>query len=234
MQGAILRKPSCETDSNLAKKFPQPGQCLEFWSHEKHGQLIFFAESDAQVNYYLDAFLNNKWVAKYAGNFVITPYGWGHIRDHMKGVASPSNPALVAMWFDSKREGKVDMERVFRAGLLPGAGDAGYRALRVDFDNRNNDGVMDEVIARIREAPFVIADFTGNRNGVYFEAGYARGLGKPVIHSCHVDDFNAAHFDIQHINTICWSDVDELRRRIANRILGNLPRGPHPVNSPSH
>ena len=36
-------------------------------------------------------------------------------------------------------------------------------------------GVMDEIISEIRRARFVIADCTQQRNGVYFEAGFAIG-----------------------------------------------------------
>ncbi len=34
---------------------------------------------------------------------------------------------------------------------------------------------------------FMIADFTGHRGGVYFEAGFAHGLGIPVIWTCRED-----------------------------------------------
>jgi len=40
------------------------------------------------------------------------------------------------------------------------------------------------------ECRFIVADFTGQRGGVYFEAGYALGLRKPVIWTCKRDWFN--------------------------------------------
>ena len=36
---------------------------------------------------------------------------------------------------------------------------------------------MDRIIAQIRASKFVVADFTRNRGGVYYEAGFALGLG---------------------------------------------------------
>ena len=81
-------------------------------------------------------------------------------------------------------------------------------------------------IARIRECRFVVADATEHKNGVYFEAGYAMGMGLPVIWMCHKDDMDKAHFDTSHLNHIVWDDVGELRRSLANRILALIGRGP--------
>ena len=44
-----------------------------------------------------------------------------------------------------------------------------------------------------KECRFVVADVTNHRNGVYFEAGYAMGMGLPVIWMCHKDDMKEAH-----------------------------------------
>ena len=69
---------------------------------------------------------------------------------------------------------------------------------------------MDRVLARIREARFVVADYTGNRGGVYYEAGFALGLGKLVIHSClqeqldSTDTTAALHFDVKHLKILPW------------------------------
>ena len=37
---------------------------------------------------------------------------------------------------------------------------------------------------RKEESAFVIADLTGGRGGVYYEAGYAMAKGKQIILSC--------------------------------------------------
>ncbi len=36
--------------------------------------------------------------------------------------------------------------------------------------------------------------------GVYYEAGFARGLGIDVIYICHEDRMKTVHCDINHIN----------------------------------
>ena len=47
--------------------------------------------------------------------------------------------------------------------------------------------IDDRIIAGIRQARFVVADVTGLRAAVYYEAGFAEGLGTPVIWTCRSD-----------------------------------------------
>jgi hypothetical protein len=79
----------------------------------------------------------------------------------------------------------------------------------------------------------VIADLTHNRGGVYHEAGFALGLNIPVIPTCRLDYLEGngvekVHFDMQHLNVIAWTPdkLDELTKRITNRIEAVLGRGP--------
>jgi nucleoside 2-deoxyribosyltransferase len=67
-----------------------------------------------------------------------------------------------------------------------------------------NDSIPDEIIAQIKACRFAIVDLTGQNNGVYFELGYAKGLGRDVILTCRDNDFDNRHFDIKHINTVKW------------------------------
>jgi nucleoside 2-deoxyribosyltransferase len=77
----------------------------------------------------------------------------------------------------------------------------------------------DEIIASIRGAKFLVADFTGQRNGVYFEAGFMLGLGRPVIWICKKEDLKNVHFDTRQYNTIDCVDETDLKKRLVNRIL---------------
>ena len=69
---------------------------------------------------------------------------------------------------------------VWTNAMEPAIKDAGYDAKRIDTVHHNN-RIHDEVIAMLRRSKFVVADFTGQRGGVYFEAGFALGLGLQVI-----------------------------------------------------
>lgn len=128
---------------------------------------------------------------------------------------------FCAMWFDdSMLPFYVDViEKATRA--------SGYEPVRLDHKEHNNN-IHDEIIASIRSAKFVIAEMSGHRGGVYFEAGFAHGLGLPVIYMVREDDKDNVHFDVQSQNFILWSpdDLPDARKRLENRILATLGRGP--------
>lgn len=51
-------------------------------------------------------------------------------------------------------------------------------------DDPTNKAVIDRILGEIRRARFVVADFTGQRNSLYYEAAFAAGLGREVISCC--------------------------------------------------
>jgi nucleoside 2-deoxyribosyltransferase len=87
-----------------------------------------------------------------------------------------------------------------------------------------NDGITDRILAEIRRAEFVVADFTGQRGGVYFEAGFARGLGRPVIWCVQKDELNMVHFDIKHFGHVVWESPADFRQKLTDSILANVIR----------
>jgi len=141
-----------------------------------------------------------------------------------------SDSAFVAMWFSP------EMKDVFDNSIKPAieAEECGsFKAFRVDNHEHNND-ITDEIIAGIKACRFMVADLTGYRGGVYYEAGYAKGLGKPVIFTCRKDWFTGEflpdgkpikeriHFDINHQNIIVWEEPEDLKQRIINRIRATI------------
>jgi hypothetical protein len=60
---------------------------------------------------------------------------------------------------------------------------------------------------------------------VYFEAGFAMGLGLPVLFSCRAGWFNQLHFDIRQYNCIKWDDIEDLAKRLQLRIEAVIGRG---------
>jgi hypothetical protein len=78
----------------------------------------------------------------------------------------------------------------------------------IDLRDVSRAGVIDNIMrAQIRDSAFVLVDLTHDNSGAYWEAGYAEGLGKPVIYICERAKFNAAktHFDTNHCTTVIWS-----------------------------
>lgn len=127
---------------------------------------------------------------------------------------------FVAMSFSE------ELQDAWINGFDPAIRAAGYRPMRIDAKEYAG-GVMDEIISEIRRARFVIADCTQQRNGVYFEAGFAIGLGLTVIPTCRSDDMKNRHFDIQHLNTLEWTAPSDLGRALTNRIIAVIGPGPY-------
>jgi nucleoside 2-deoxyribosyltransferase len=63
----------------------------------------------------------------------------------------------------------------------------------VDMREVSQAGVIDNIMrAQIRDAAFVLIDLTHDNSGAYWEAGYAEGLGKPVVYLCEKTKFEQA------------------------------------------
>jgi nucleoside 2-deoxyribosyltransferase len=124
------------------------------------------------------------------------------------------------MWFD-------ESVKPASAAMHKAIAGAGYHPVRLDQVEHNNK-IDDEIIATIRRSKFLVADLTGHRGGVYFEAGFALGLGLPVIWLCREDDIQQVHFDNRQYNFITWrlNELDDLERRLRNRIEATLGHGP--------
>jgi nucleoside 2-deoxyribosyltransferase len=174
----------------------------------------------------------------------ITPQGWKKIAilENSKSFED-SDKAFLAMWFNEATD-------AYRDAVKTAVAEAGYSTEEMIADEaRHNDFIMNKVLNMINDAKFVIADFTcapeenntdrvknGVRGGVYFEAGYARGQGKQVIHTSKEDDESRKriHFDIAQINTIYWNtgdgnqlkDEKDFIDRLKNAIIATVGKGP--------
>lgn len=148
--------------------------------------------------------------------------GYEHFERFRSQVAA-STQGFVAMWFDGS------MSDIYAHGIAPGIEDAGYKPMRIDQKQHNNK-IDDEIIAEIRRSRFLIADFThgeaGPRGGVYYEAGFAHGLGIPVIFCVREDMIEKAHFDTRQYAHILWSAPADLRQKLAARISATIGDGP--------
>lgn len=159
-------------------------------------------------------------------SFAISYNGWQRI-DELQKQSSQKNQGFIAMWFPENKsmdEVRNAIKDVFR--------ETGYQISIIDEKQHNNQ-IVPEILYEIQNSDFIVADLTGNRNGVYYEAGYALGLGKPVILTILTSDepktkddhANAPHFDVAQINQIRYKDVDDLKKQLFNRItatVGNL------------
>jgi hypothetical protein len=134
-----------------------------------------------------------------------------------------SDQAFVAMWFSPSLDG------AFADGFEAAIRDNGYRAMRIDKKEHANK-IDDEIIAEIRRSRFLVADFTCElferdgktvslpRGGVYYEAGFAQGLGIPVIWTVRSDCIDHVHFDTRQYSHVVWDDPADLSTKLRNRI----------------
>ncbi len=149
--------------------------------------------------------------------FQLLPNGYKRIAELSK--STDSKQVFVAMWFDpSVNKAFETIKSVVESDEF------GLHTYRVDKDP-HNENIVFQIIGQIKKSKFLIADFTGNRGGVYWEAGFAKGLGKPVIHCVREDCFDSkddetkkVHFNLKQFNLIIWKDEDDLREKLIDRI----------------
>lgn len=153
-------------------------------------------------------------------HYCISLKGWEFI--NQQNASNPqTRDAFIAMSFDER------FMPLYDQALFPGIKNAGYEAVRIDRKEHNN-RIDDEIIASIRKSRFLVADFSMQRGGIYFEAGFALGLGLPVIWTVQkcVLDKGEVHFDNRQYNFLVWEEgkYDDLARRLTNRIEATIGR----------
>ena len=131
--------------------------------------------------------------------------GWEQYEAEKRGEFK-GNYGFIAMQFDDS-----ELDPFVKDVVKPAVKDrTGYDL--VDMNDVARAGIIDNIMRiAIRDAAFVIVDLTHGNPGAYWEAGYAEGLGKPVIYICKKETFEAegTHFDTNHCTTIPWSRKDE-------------------------
>jgi hypothetical protein len=150
--------------------------------------------------------------------WTLTMAGW----DKLEPLRSGGVPGrcFVAMAFD------LDLDDAYYQGIKPAISDCGYDPICLK-DRLPNDNICDVIMAEIRKAQFVVADFTKQKGGVYFEAGFAKALGKEVFWTCREDDFGRLHFDTNHYGHLKWTDPAHLKKLLGDSIIAELGFGPH-------
>ncbi len=148
-------------------------------------------------------------------NLSLTAEGWRKV-ESLRKPNIESKQAFVAMWFDES------MDEIFKDDIVSIEKDTGFSMFRVDKTHFINEKICDKIIAEIKKSRFLIADVTGQRQAVYFEAGYAMGMGLPIIWICKESEVNDCCFDTRQYPHIICKDAEDLRNQLKEKILATI------------
>ena len=131
----------------------------------------------------------------------LTLDGWKEYESEKRGEIA-GKYGFIAMKFGDQCLDDL-VENVIKPAVKEGVG-----YVLQDMRDVARAGIIDNIMRiQIRDSAFVIVDLTHDNSGAYWEAGYAEGLGKPVIYICEKSKFDqkSTHFDTNHCTTVPWS-----------------------------
>jgi nucleoside 2-deoxyribosyltransferase len=115
---------------------------------------------------------------------------------------------------------------IYTGGIKPAVSAAGYDPVWMK-DVLTNEDINYRMVVEIRKSQLLVADFTDLKAGVYFEAGFALGLGRNVFWTTQASDLPDIHFDTNHYQHIVWKTHEELRDCLREKIIALMGFGPH-------
>ncbi len=78
--------------------------------------------------------------------------------------------------------------------------------------------LIEDILLEMDKAVAIISILDFNRPNIYFESGYMKGQGKPVILCCHESDFANVAFDTKAFEIIVWKSVEGLKKSLRARL----------------
>lgn len=122
-----------------------------------------------------------------------------------------SNTVFIIMSFDKQYDDLYDAYRSVCTGF-------GFETVRTDQVS-SLERITPRILEGIRHSAFVIADVTEKSPNVFFEMGYAEGLGRPVVITAR--EGTELPFDIQDTPIVFWTTYKELKEKL-ERLVGDV------------
>jgi hypothetical protein len=188
------------------------------------GTIITREQPNAGLHWLLEQKKTNELLERGAENDLqllrLKMAGWLKYGELMQGHIE-SRKVLMAMEF-----GDPELDHVVDTCFRPAVRRAGFE-LRIATDNQKAGMIDDQLRVALRTSRFVVADLTHRNNGAYWEAGFAEGLGRPVIYTCREAEWNQghSHFDTNHLVTVIWdpANLEHAGARLTATIMATLP-----------
>lgn len=203
----------------MAEMTPALGEYTEFNAARDYPLLLLSGPSE--LDYLTRELFDRGHITGTNDGLSLTMHGWERLED-IRRQGGASTRCFVAMWFHES------MNEAYEQAIAPAITEAGYEPLRIDRMEHVN-RIDDEIIGQIKRSRFMVADFTGQRHEVYFEAGLMLGIGRTVIWMSRREDLTkdgGLHFDIRQFNFIAYESTGEARKRLYDRILALEGEGP--------
>ncbi len=123
------------------------------------------------------------------------------------------NYAFIAMPMDPDDR---ELEDVLDA-IKEAASRCGVQAERID-EPQTVERITDRILESIRKAEYVIVDLTHSKPNIYYEAGYAHGIGKIPIYVAK--EGTKLEFDLKDYPVIFFKNLKQLKDSLEKRIRG--------------
>lgn len=198
-EGAVIEFPEFDKDFLAKKLYFKNFQELSFYLYTLHNK-GFITGRDRSTK-----------EGRELGNIQLTYEGLSKVIEIIEN-GSQSKRCFIAMSFSEEL-------KETRSAIKLAVERTGFQPILIDEIHYDADvTINDALIAEIKKCKFLVADFTQHKHGVYFEAGFALGLKRPVIYLCEQDEFGDTHFDTNHYPHIIYSDLENLRESLENKI----------------
>lgn len=128
-----------------------------------------------------------------------------------------SDKGFIAVWFDdSMNESITAAEQAIT--------EVGYRAVCIR-DEHFSERIMDKALSEIRQSRFIVVDLTGARASVFFEAGFAHGLGIDTIYvykEQEAEKDSPLDFYVRHYQCHKYKDPADLKEVLKSAISARV------------
>jgi hypothetical protein len=206
----------------LGANLPGPGETVVV-DFADHGAILG-AQSRPGFFFVLDGLIRSGLLQgqHYLGgksDVTLTFAGWERFEQLRRGTPT-GRKAFMAMQY---RDPLLD--RLVNEHFRVAVDETGFVLRRLDDDAPA--GLIDDRLrVEIQSSRFLIVDLTHKNAGAYWEAGYAEGLGKPVIYTCEESKFGeASHFDTNHHLHVLWNegDISTAMKQLKATIRATIP-----------